>query len=150
MPTGCKLISAVYFAIFAYLLAGLIQASIFAATGYPAKTGLMRPMLVLLGIILGWRVMGVRGGQGRNYAIQGGILTAVSVIFWGIVVISLRTMVKNSTKGKYPDTPAAVMGGFDLAIGYVKDYWTVSIVLLILLGGALGGIVADWAARRWR
>ena len=151
MPTGCKLVSAVYFAVLGWLLGGLVWTSYVVVKEIEHKPNTsLNILMAFIGILVGWRLMGVRGGQGRNYAIQGGILTAVALMIWTIVVLSIRSMVQQAMKGKYGgNISEAVVSGFQIAIDSVKDYWNVPIVLALVVGGIVGGIVADWAARRW-
>ena len=151
MPTGCKLVSAIYFAILGWFLGGLVWTSYVVVKEIDYKPNMsMNILLAAIGVFVGWRLMGVRGGQGRNYAIQGGILTSAALIIWAVVILSIRTMIQQAMKGKYGGSiSAAVVSGFQIAIDSVKDYWNVPIVVLLLIGGVVGGIIADWAAKRW-
>lgn len=150
MPTGARLVSAIYFAGLAYVLGFLVHAALEADIGYEVQVGRMKEVLAVIGILVGWKVMGSRAGEGRSYAVQGGILAAVSIVFWALIIFSLREMIKESTKLKYDDAPEAVVDAFRIAIDHVVTLANVPIVALLLVGGIFGGYLAEFISHRWR
>ena len=150
MPTGTRLVSAVFFAVLGYFLASLVHAELVAQNdGNPVAVGPLRPLLIAIGGLVGWVVMGKRGGDGMNYAVQGGILTSASLAFWAILLASIKEMVEFSMKQKDGDVSAAILQGADYALGFITSLSTVVIIGYLLLGGALGGWIAEKISHRW-
>ena len=150
MPTGARLFSALFFGALTYVAAHIVHAAFEAEVGYDLNFGLFKEITAVIGIFAGWIIMGKRAGEGNNYAIQGGILTAVSIVFWGLVLWSIVEMVEESMKLKYPNATAAVMDSFRIALDYLSTIATGPFIVTMFFGGILGGMVAEWAARRYR
>ena len=150
MPTGARLFSAIYVGILTYVVAHMVHAVFELEAGYDLDFGMFKEICAGIGILTGWTVMGSRAGEGNNYAIQGGILTSVMIVFWNLILWSLVEMVQESMKLKYKDPSQAVIDAFRIALEYGQTIGTVPIIGTLLIGGVVGGFVGEWAARRYR
>jgi hypothetical protein len=145
MPTAAKLFAAVAFAAIGWLAAHVY------IPGLPQGTqvGYFREITALIGLIVGWRVMGTLIGQGYMQAMGSGIRTSVTMTFWAIVVFSTYTMVITSTKGFYDGPMEAVTGTFGIMLDYGVLLARQNVIIVLVLGGIIGGYLAEFAARRW-
>ena len=149
MPTGARLVSAIVFAIVAFLAAKGVHVALEADTGYPVKVGLMPHTVTAIGVLCGWIVMGRRVGDGMKFAISSGMLTSVAILFWSLLVFSLREMIILSTKHKYKGATEATIDVFRIALENAQAILTPSVILTLFIGGLIGGWAGEWASRRY-
>ena len=107
------------------------------------------PMNAVIGAGCGWFVMGPRGGEGLRTAFGVGLTTVAAMLFWGLLLHSGTKMIQLSMNRHYDGPVAALVGMFDLAIGYGKLIATPQIITTLVLGGLFGGWFTEWVARRW-
>lgn len=146
MPTAAKLVAAVWFALIGWLAAN----AHIPALGESAAYGAFREVTALIGFIVGWRVMGALVGQGYPDAIGTGLRTSVTLVFFALLGFSTYHMVQQSTKMVYDGPMEAVLGVFQFMVENGRDMLTVGVLGTLAIGGVLGGIVTEWASRRWR
>ncbi len=146
MPTAAKLTAAVIFAILGFFAVQLYLPHL----PQELPVGLLRESAAVLGIIIGWRVMGRLAGRGYTEAVGSGIRTSVALVFWALLLFAIHLMIKRAFKMMYEGPMEAVIGVFSLMLEYGRALWAADVLALLLLGGALGGIVTEWAGKRWR
>lgn len=145
MPTGTKLIAALAFAAVAYVAAQQVRGQMPEGT----DMGLFSEMMAVIGAFCGWIVMGKRAGEGLTFSLSAGLLTSVSIVFWGLLIFSTRQMLIFSTKRRYDGPTEAVVDTFRIAIEYASTIAIPGIIITLLIGGVLGGWAAEWASRRY-
>jgi hypothetical protein len=145
MPTAAKLVAAVMFAAVGFLAAQAFVPSLPEGT----QIGFLREICAVLGLVIGWLVMGRLVGKGYVEAVGFGIRTSVTVLFWAVLGFSIYEMILRSTKMMYDGPMEALLGVFDLVIYYGKMMGSPEFIGTLLIGGVLGGIAAEWAGRRW-
>lgn len=145
MPTAAKLIAALAFAI-----VGAVAAHLFLPT-LPEGTppGLLRQVAAGVGVVCGWVLMGPRVGKGMGDAIGSGILTSAVMLFWVMLIFGIVTMIKRSMRMLYDGPMDAVLGVFELMYDYGKLLAAPATPVALVVGGALAGMLAEAAARRW-
>ena len=145
MPTAAKLIAAVVFAIVALI------AAITFVPHMPegSQIGLFRELTAVIGFLVGWFVMGDLVGKGYGEAAGSGLRTSVTVVFFTLLGFSIYLMVKRSYKMVYDGPMDAVLGGFQLMMEYGQMMLVPDVLGVLAVGGALGGVVTEWAGRRW-
>ena len=145
MPTFSKLIAAVAFASVAF----------FAAQAYiptqPDGTqfGQFLPISAFIGAVCGWMVMGAQTGRGYQAAVGGGVKTSVVVVVWALIVFCIVLMVRKAFKRRYDSPMEAIVDIFALALEQLQYMLDGPFLATLLIGGALGGLVSEWARRRW-
>lgn len=146
MPTAAKLFAAVAFAIVAWLAANA------AIPGLPEGTriGYFREITAAIGVIVGWRVMGLLTGKGYTTAMGLGVRTSVTIVFWVILGFALYEMVRLSLKKRYDGPMEALVSVFGIMIEYGRVLADVQVIAILLFGGMIGGFLAEFAGRRWR
>ncbi len=147
MPTAAKLVAALWFALVGWLAANAHVPTL----GQGASVGLFRELTALLGLVIGWRVMGRLVGQGYAQAVGSGLRTSVTLAFFALLLFSIYLMIKSSFVVNGYDGPMdAVLGAFEIMLEQGRKMLTIGVLGVLILGGIIGGLVAEAAARRWR
>ncbi len=150
MPTAGKLTAAVLFFMVGW------QAALFTLETFPEGTpATYFPLTIaLIGLWQGWTVSGSRAGKGTGQAFANGVRCAVQIAFFGLLLFALRTMFMRSTNMLYDDPGQAVIATLDLFLKYLFQMlempYAVNIWGILILGGALAGLVSEAVGRVWR
>lgn len=147
MPTAAKFIAAVAFGIVGWLAASYYIPLLPENT----STGFFREIVAGLGLVLGWLTLGPAVGKG-NYAdaLSLGLRTSLLLVFWALLGFSTYYMVLRSTKMLYNDAGEAVLDVPILMLHYGKLMASAPFLGVLVVGGVLGGMAAEFAARRWK
>jgi hypothetical protein len=146
MPTAAKL-----FAAFAFGLVGFFAAEVMKPS-FPEgmNLGWFSVICGLIGILVGWWVMGSNAGRGTGRAIGTGLRTSVTIVFWALVFFSIYEMLARSIDKRYVGVMDALRGMVGLVAEYAVLVGTSTMTLVVLLvGGVLAGLFSEWAAKRW-
>ncbi len=146
MPTGAKLVGgAVFFAVAWY---AALQVLLTLPEGTPAR---YFPLTIaVIGLWQGWYVMGNRAGAGFTAAIANGLRTSAQIAFFGLLLFALRTMFLRSADLRYDSPGEATIESLELFLEYFLQSLTIEIWGALFVGGIIGGIVTEMAARAWR
>jgi hypothetical protein len=146
MPTAGKLLAAVAFA-----LLGFAGAVAYIPLMAPDTAGRgFIPVTVLLGALCGWMVMGPRTGHSWRLAVGAGLSTAAVLVVVALVLFSVNEMVQRSLRGRYGGPMEATVATFGIVIEHAALMLVPGFIALAVLGGVLGGLVAEAGQRRWR
>ena len=115
MPTAAKLIGALSFAALAWFVSDLIKPLLPEGT----QVGLLSPVNAFFGLLMGWRILGARAGEGIVSSVGYGLTAAVATVFWGLLAWAGYEMIVRSTR-LYYDGPIEALqdmmaGGEELA-----------------------------------
>lgn len=147
MPTAAKIVSAVAFAIVGWLAALAYIPQLPEGT----NTALLPPVLAALGFVIAWLSMGPNAGKGYVTAMSLGLRTSALLVFWGLLCFAVRYMVKESFKvGHYDNLGDAVLDVPMQMLTYGRPAVHVPVIMVLVVGGIVGGIVTEFAGRRWR
>jgi len=146
VPTAAKLVAAVVFAAVAFLAGSVYIPLLPEGT----QAGWFAAVCAGFGAVIGWMVMGGLAGRGTTAAMGHGVRTAVTIVFWTGLFFSIREMVLRSMNLRYDGPMEAVIGTFDIAIDYGRLLADPQLLAVLGLGGLAGGLVTEWASRRWR
>jgi hypothetical protein len=146
MPTTAKLVAAAFFAVIGWLAAN----AHIPALGENAAIGYFREISALIGLVVGWSVMGSLVGQGYADAVGSGLRTSVTLAFFALLIFSTVLMFRETTRMTYDGPMEAVLGVFELMLEHGRKMLTPGVLGVLVVGGALGGVLTEWAARRWR
>ncbi|MFQ5437563.1 MAG: TrgA family protein [Paracoccaceae bacterium] len=144
-PTSAKAVAAICFAVTA-----TVGAYMFLPVIAEARRGdWFLPANAVLGAYIGWRVMGRLAGRGYRRAFWAGIGTSIWLAFWSLAIFSSYEMIHRSLLKRY-DTPTEAVGNIGvIAMEYLGLSMQLDVILTILGGGVVGGILAEFAGRRW-
>lgn len=145
MPTGGKLIAALTFAALAYFISDLVKPLLPEGT----NTSRLSEINALVGLIMGWKVMGKGAGKTYRQSIGYGLTTLAVTAFWSLLIWSGYEMLQRSIK-LYYDGPVEALQ--EMAALYV-DYARTAAVQEVLVPALVGAIFVSWLteyfARRW-
>lgn len=145
MPTAAKLVAAVLFAIVGWVAANAHV----PALGAAANVGYFRELAGLLGVVIGWKVMGAAAGRGYREAVGSGLKTAIVLVFFALLFFSIYTMVGLSMRRVYDGPVDAVLAVFGLMMDQAKAMLTPWVLGSLIAGGVIGGLITERISRRW-
>jgi hypothetical protein len=146
MPTAAKLIAAICFAAVGFAAASLylpLLADNQREPYFPAATA-------VLGAFVGWWIMGRLVGADYRAAARHGFVTSVWLLFWALLVVSLRDMMLKSWDKRYREPTDAIGDVPYIAYDYLMLGMTLEVVGVLAIGGMLSGVITEIVSRRWR
>jgi len=146
MPTTAKLVAAVVFALIGWLAAN----AHIPALGENPAIGRFREISALIGLVAGWSIMGSLVGRGYPDAVGSGLRTSVTLVFFALLIFSTVLMFRETARMTYDGPMEAVLGVFQLMLDNGRKMLTPGVLGVLVVGGALGGVLTEWASRRWR
>lgn len=146
MPTAARLFAAIAFAAIGFMAAEVYK------PGLPPETqwGRFTILSTLIGLLCGWFVMGRLAGRGMRAAFGSGLRTSANMVFYAMLLFSIYEMVLRSLRKRYDGVFEAVMGTFDIMLAYGMALLRPEPLIVLVLGGMLGGALAEWASRQWK
>lgn len=146
MPTAAKLTAAVAFALVGWLASGSYMPQMPEGTDF----GFFREITAALGFLIGWISLGPAVGRGYREALSLGLRTSLLLLAWALIGFSIYRMILRSTKMVYHDAGEAVLDVPMMMLYYGKLMGSASFIGALIIGGVLGGMAAEFAARRWK
>lgn len=147
MPTAAKLISGVAFLIVGYLAALAYIPQLPEGT----KTAFFPELTAALGFLVGWRSLGLVVGKGYAESLSYGLRASIILVFSALLVFSVYHMIQQAFKvGHYHDAGEAVLDVPMTMLDYGKLLWAPQVIEVLVIGGVLGGLVAEFVDKRWR
>jgi hypothetical protein len=145
MPTGAKAVAAIAFAV-----VGLVIVSTYIPLmPDAAAVGPFREFTAAIGAIVGWRVMGPSVGKGYLEAAASGLKTVIVLVFFALLALGIYEMLGESTRMRYDGPLEAIIDIFARMAERAPPLVTFNVMLAMLLGGVIGGMLAENASRRW-
>ena len=145
MPTAAKLFAAFAFAVVAFFAAEVFKPHMPEGTQF----GYFSFVSALIGLVAGWRVMGPDAGRGNWMAVNSGIKTSACAVGLALLIFSTYEMLRLAFRPAYKSPMEAVVGIFELAVEYTISLIAWDVLVVLVIGGALAGLLSEWAARRW-
>lgn len=146
MPNAARLVAAACLALLAFVLSGQVMALMPAGTGF----GYFTWVNILLGVLVGWIVMGKRAGRGLTPAINNGLTGAVALLFWALFIYGGYEMMRQALRNRFESPFDAVLAIFRNGVDYGMILLEPHVIATIAIGGVLAGLATEHAWRRWR
>ena len=146
MPTAAKLMAAASFAVVGWILANSYAVNMPDA----AAAGPIREGAALVGVVVGWSVMGNSVGKGYVEAAGAGIKTAVILAVVALFLLALAEMLENSVRMRYEDAMEAILAVVDTMAKRSHALVSLGVFGTVLLGGIVAGLLTENAGRRWK
>lgn len=145
MPTAGKLIGAILFAALAFYVSEQVK------LGMPegVAISLLSPINALLGLAMGWRIMGERAGEGFVPATGYGLTTVFAITFWSLLIWSGYEMLRRAVRGRYDGPMDAMVGMGDLMLEYATLIVTPPVVGAAVIGSFVCAMVTEYFSHRW-
>ena len=145
MPTAAKLFAALAFAVLAFFAAEILKPHMPEGTQF----GNFSFYCALIGLVSGWRVMGPAAGRGWWEAVNAGVRTAAVMVAIALLIFSIYQMLVLAFRRSYDGPMEAIVGIFGVGVGYGMELLAWDVLAVLIVGGALAGMLSEWAARRW-
>lgn len=108
----------------------------------------MSEVNAIVGFLVGWSFMGARVRGGLTAAISYGFTGSILAALWCLAVDSTLEMLRLSFRGQYDGPIEAIMDIFDMMLQYGQLMLTPSVLVVLLGGGVIVGIIAEFTSRR--
>lgn len=146
MPTAAKLFAGFAFAVLAFFAAEIFKPHMPAGTQF----GYFSFVAPLIGLVAGWRVMGPEAGRGNWRAVNSGVKTAAVMVGLALLIFSTYEMFLRAFRPEYKGPMEAVVAIFAIGVDYLSALLAWDVIAVLVVGGALAGLLSEWAARRWK
>ncbi|NUH64311.1 TrgA family protein [Sulfitobacter sp. S0837] len=145
MPSAARLMGAVCLSALAFVLSGMVIPLMPESTDF----GYFVPLNMVLGLGIGWVVMGSRAGRGTTAAINNGFAGAFVLMLWGIGVQAAYEMFRRAMRNRYDDPFEALVAVFQIAAEYGLMVATAPIAIALVVGAVICGLLTEFAFNRW-
>ncbi|MFC6642959.1 MULTISPECIES: TrgA family protein [Sulfitobacter] len=145
MPTGARLMAAISLAVLAFVLSGMVVPLMPESTDF----GYFLPLNILLGLVVGWRVMGKRAGRGIVAAINNGLAGVFVLMLWAIFLQAANEMVRLALRNRYDDPFEAIVAVFQIGAEFGVMIATLPIGVALVVGAVIAGLLTEFAYNRW-
>ncbi len=145
MPTGARLMAATSLAVLAFVLSGMVVPLMPESTDF----GYFLPLNVLLGLVVGWRMMGKRAGRGMVAAINNGLAGVFVLMLWAIFLQAANEMVRLALRNRYDDPFEAIVAVFQIGAEFGVIIATLPIGVALVVGAVIAGLLTEFAYNRW-
>lgn len=145
MPTAGRLSGAVIFALLGWYFA-TVSVPFFPESRPPDW---WMSTCTIVGLLLGWRLVGTRAGHGYNPAFGIGLTAGAALGAWLLFILSVVQMIKNSMRLRYDGPMEAVVDTFNLMLEFAIQFQSVQLVLTLLIGGVLCAWITEAFGQRY-
>lgn len=146
MPTAAKLFGAFGFALVAFFASEIYKPLLPEGT----QMGLLTPINTVIGAFCGWLVMGRLAGDGNYRAIGHGLRTICVILFYVLLLWAGVEMLERSMDLHYDGPVEALQEMMALVAEYfLLMVSSAEVPVVLLCGGTLAALLAEWAAERW-
>ena len=145
MPSAIRLAGLVVFAIMTWIVSEQVKPLFPEGTDF----GKFSIYNMVLGGVIGWIFMKPVVAERRGGALSAGVTTAVAIIFWVLLLHSIREMISLSLRKQYDGPVEAVVGVFEIMLEYGALIATPTIIGTIVFFAVVGGMFCGGVARRW-
>ncbi|KZY42167.1 hypothetical protein A3731_11520 [Roseovarius sp. HI0049] len=144
MPTVGKLISAIGLAALGWQATQTVKAI------WPIEEsfGHFSLFTALLGLLVGWWVMGRRIGRGYMAALGAGLTGLGAYLFWEFLLLSFYEMIQRSLNLRYDGPVEAITGMFEIAFEYAQNIYYWPLIGFLVVGAMVVALVAEFVTRR--
>ena len=145
MPTAAKMIAGVAFAIVAAVAAFAYVPGLPEGT----NTTYFPPLMAALGFLIGWMAVGGQVGRGYAESLSLGLRASILIVVWGLLLFAIYFMILRSTRMIYHDAGDALLDVPMQMLKYGRLLASVQLAVVLAVGGAIGGMIAEFTGKRW-
>ncbi|MDQ2088991.1 TrgA family protein [Marimonas arenosa] len=140
-----KLAAAVCYAILAWVVSGMV----IEVMPEREEWGNFQPFNALIGLLVGWFVVGRRLRVDYVTAMGIGFTGMAAALFWVLFAHAFNEMLALALARRFDGPVEAIVSIFKLGIEYAANLAYPHIVATLVLGGMLSGVIAEYVDRRW-
>ncbi|MCP3971779.1 MAG: TrgA family protein [Rhodobacteraceae bacterium] len=146
MPTMPKLIAAILVAALGYVAADRVAGHLPPET----PSGILRELVAFFGLMVGWRFLGRRVGDGLSQGLGVGLSAVALLVLISLIWFSGYEMIRRAMRMAYGGNPfAALQDMMQIAIKQSVYLAHADVIGVLVLGGIVVGVLVELAARRW-
>ena len=146
MPTAARLMAAICLAVLAFVISQMVRPLMPESTDF----GYFDYVNIILGLAVGWFVMGRRGGRGFTSALNNGLTGVFVLMLWGVGVQAANEMVRLAMRNRYDGPFEALTATFQIGAEFAVVIATIPIGVTLLVGAIISGLLTEFASNRWR
>ena len=109
---------------------------------------MLAPVNAMLGFVLGWHIVGMKGGKGYVQALGQGLTAALLLMVCGLLVWAGHEMLQRSLDLYYDGPTDAIEGMIGLVGDFSYFLLPGAVIPALVIGGCAIGLVTEWVARR--
>lgn len=143
MTTSNKLIAAICLA----FIGGLVAEFVKPQMPEGSDPGQMTLISAVIGIVVGWRVMGKRAS--KSGALELGAVGVASLVFWGLIMFGLIEMLDLAMRRRFDEPVEALEKVVEIAVEYALYLAHPNVLITLAVGVFVSGFATTFAARRW-
>ncbi len=147
MPTGAKLIAAIFFGILAYFISDLIKPYLVETEGTN-----LTPFSwwnALIGVVMGWQLIGKTAGKSYRNSFGMGLTTFAATVFWCLVLWSGVEMIDKSMRQAYGGAVEALQDMTQIFVEYAVLMAQNDVLIASVVGALFCGWVTEFFGKRW-
>ena len=145
MPTAAKIAAALCLGAVAWYASGLIRPLMPEGTDF----GWFNYVNLGLGLLCGWYVIGTRIGRSYLESFSAGLPGMGALFFWALFLQSFNEMLKLALQRRYEGPVEAIVAIFEIGVDFASHLVDTKLIIVLVVGGVVSGVVAEWASRRW-
>lgn len=145
MPTAAKLFATIVLGGAAFLAGWLFIREIPGAT----RIDYLPLFAVGYGLFFGWFMVGAQARRGRVTMLQIGLTAMAYVTVMVLLSTAFVMMIRQSMNMHYSGLSEALIDIIQKALDLAQKGLFPDVIIVLILGGAFGGLIAHWAGRRW-
>lgn len=146
MPDAARLMAAFGMGVLAFIVSFMIMTLFDEDTNF----GWFVHVNVVVGVLVGWIVIGSRAGRSITSAINVGLTAPVVLVFWALFIQSCNEMVRIAMRNRYDGPFEAIVAIFEIGVEWALLISTVPVWATLLVGGMIVGLMTEYAWRTWR
>jgi len=146
MPTAAKLMAALSLAGVGFLAAKAFE----HGSSEGPRGALFGQINAAIGLAVGWAVLGRAVGKGYSAALSAGFTAVFWLFFWSLSGFTIRETILRILNNRYPSPTDAMKGIVHISFYYFKLAISPEVIGVLVIGGLLSGVIAEFTSRRWK
>ena len=146
MPNAASLFAAIGLAIIAFVVSGQIIPLFPEGKDF----GYFTVVNMIIGLAVGWTVMGPRAGRGWTPGINNGLTGMAVLVIWCLFVQGCYEMYQRALRNRYDGPFEAILAIFEIIYEYALLIAVPNILITLVVGAFAAGAVTEYVSRIWR
>ena len=146
MPNAASLFAGISLAVIAFIVSGQIIPLFEEGKDF----GYFTVVNMVIGAVIGWKLMGPRAGRGMTPGINNGLTGVAVMVFWALFVQGCYEMVRLAMRNRYDGPFEAVLAIFEIGYEYAVLIAVPNILITLFIGAVCAGALTEYISRIWR
>ncbi|MCG7626347.1 TrgA family protein [Epibacterium sp. MM17-32] len=146
MPTAARLVAALALAALAFVVSGQIMPLMPENTDF----GYFTHVNMALAAVVGWKIIGPRAGRGFVPGVNNGLTGMAVLVLLALFLQGAVEMFRLAHRHVYDDPFEALAAIFTIGLEYFFIMAVPTVLITLVIGGAVVGVIVDVSAKRWK